>query len=134
MNAAGELGAVGAELAAARLRDPDLSVRLAAARALIAAAPARSDEARGVLTAALDTPLALDAADELQRLGDARGRDTLAAAARAPATATRRLAVALLAASAPASLLAAALCDADAVVRLTAARGLLRRALRPYLL
>jgi HEAT repeat protein len=134
MNAAGELGRAGATLAAAHLRDPDLDVRLAAARALLAGTPSRADEARRVLSAALSTPRALDVADELARLGDPRGRAVLAEAARSSDGARRRAALVALASLSPEPAeLAGALGDADARVRLTAARAILRRALRPYL-
>jgi HEAT repeat protein len=130
MNAAGQLGLAGATLARPLLRDPELAVRLAAARALVHLG--HLEEARQVLLAALTTPLALDAADELARLGDPRGTSPLDAAARAADSATRRLAVALLAplpGSEPA--LTHALADSDFEVRLTAAEALLRRALGP---
>ncbi|HEX6835598.1 MAG TPA: HEAT repeat domain-containing protein, partial [Polyangia bacterium] len=78
MNAAGELGADGYALATAHLRDPDLDVRLAAARAVIAAGP--HEPAIAPLVGALATPRRLDAADELARLGDQRGFSTLEAA------------------------------------------------------
>jgi HEAT repeat protein len=128
MNAAGELGAAGADVAATLLRDRDLEVRLAAARALCHAG--RPAAALPVLAAALATPLALDAADELARAGDDRGARALTAAAQGGDAGTRRAAIALLAPlpSATAAL-THALGDGDARVRLTAAAALLRRTL-----
>jgi HEAT repeat protein len=129
MNAAGELGADGAALAQAHLRDPDLDVRLAAARAVIAGG--QRNAALPILVAALATPRRLDAADELARLGDARGVDALRASARAADTDERHLAILLLAPlPAGKGTLIAALSDRDAAVRLDAAGALLRRLFR----
>ncbi|HUS63241.1 MAG TPA: hypothetical protein VMZ28_01820 [Kofleriaceae bacterium] len=130
MNAAGELGDAGAAIALPLLRDPDLAVRLSAARAMIHAG--HPDPARPVLLAALHTPFALDAADELARLGDPRGRAHLDAALASDDVAVRRRAL-QLAAPLPASLpaLAHALDDSDATIRLAAAETLLRRAFPP---
>jgi hypothetical protein len=83
--------------------------------------------------AALATPLALDAADELARAGEAEGRQVLESAARHPDAAVRRRALARLALLSPATPLVRALDDADASVRLSAAVAILRRALRSYL-
>ncbi|HZS38079.1 MAG TPA: HEAT repeat domain-containing protein [Polyangia bacterium] len=132
MNAAGELGEPAAALISRGLRDPDLEVRLAAARALIAAGHAA--QARPVLVGALDTPYALDAADELARIGDPLGQNRLHAAAASPDAATRRAALALIA-PLPGALpsLTHGLADADPLARLTCAESLLRRAFRPYL-
>lgn len=130
MNAAGELGAAGAELALAHLGDAELDVRLAAARATVSTG--RHDAAVPVLVAALATARRLDAADELARLGDARGLAALQAAARSADAVERRAAIALLAplpAGEPA--LVAALDDGDTTVRLQAAGELLRRCFRP---
>ena len=95
MNAAGELGRAGNVLAAAHLSDPDLDVRLAAARAVIATGD--HDTALPALVGALATPRRLDAADELARLGDPRGLGILRAAARAKDAHERRIALAALA-------------------------------------
>jgi HEAT repeat protein len=125
MNAAGELGSAGAELALSLLRDPDLEVRLAAARAL--AHGDRSAAALPVLLSALGTPYDLDAADELARLGDARGRAHLHKIFDSD-VARRNSALAMLAplpGSTP--LLERALADRDGQVRLTAAETVLRR-------
>ncbi|MDB4965347.1 MAG: hypothetical protein JWN44_1036, partial [Myxococcales bacterium] len=129
MNAAGELGSDGAELARAHLRDPDLDVRLAAARATLAGGG--RDAALLVLVAALGTPRRLDAADELARVGDARGLDALRTAARSSDRDERRLAVLLLA-PLPAGhdTVIDALADADATVRLDAAGAILRHIFR----
>lgn len=129
MNAAGELGARGAELALAHLRDGDVDVRLAAARA--AATVGRHEAAIPVLVSALSTARKLDAADELARLGDARGFGVLRAFARSHDAGERRAALALLAPlPGSADTLAAALDDGDARVRLLAAGELLRRLFR----
>jgi HEAT repeat protein len=129
MNAAGELGEAGGALASAHLRDPDLDVRLAAARAL--ASTKKGELAVPTLVGALDTPRRLDAADELARLGDARGVAELKAATRSPDAAVRRVALALVG-TLPAGrdALIAALEDPDAEVRLDAAGALLTRLLR----
>jgi len=129
MNAAGELGRDGQALAQAHLRDADVDVRLAAARAVIATG--RPDLALPALVGALSTPRRLDAADELARLGDARGVSALQASAHAPDAVERRIALAILA-PLPAGhdTLVAALGDADAAIRLDAAGALLRRLLR----
>ncbi len=129
MNAAGELGAPAARVVLPLLRDPDLEVRLAAARA--AAQLGHPAEAMRVFVAALDTPWGLDAADELARLGDERGRARLRAAAASADAAVRARAVALwapLPGATPA--LAHALADRDARVRLTAAESLYRKTFR----
>jgi len=129
MNAAGELGPQGCALALAHLSDPDVDVRLAAARA--AAAGGRHDRALPVLVSALETPRRLDAADELARLGDPRGLGVLQSAARSPDVRERRTALALLAPlSDGRAALVAALGDGDAGIRLDAAGALLRRLLR----
>jgi HEAT repeat protein len=125
LNAAGELGAAGAELALPLLRDPDLEVRLAAARAL--AHTDRASVALPVLLSALGTTYDLDAADELARLGDARGRAHLQKVFDHDAQ-RRNTALSMLAplpGSTP--LLERALQDADGRVRLTAAETVLRR-------
>jgi HEAT repeat protein len=129
MNAAGELGDAGGALAASHLRDPDLEVRLAAARAL--STTRKGELAVPTLVGALATPRRLDAADELARLGDARGVAELKVAARAPDPRVRRVALALLG-TLPAGhdALVAALHDPDPTVRLDAAGALLRRLLR----
>jgi HEAT repeat protein len=129
MNAAGELGRIGNALAQAHLGDPDVDVRLAAARAAIATGP--HDVALPALLSALSTPRRLDAADELARLGDARGLAALQTAARAHDAAERRAAVRLLS-PLPAGhdALVAALGDGDADIRLDAAGALLRRLFR----
>ena len=133
MNAAGELRERGRALALAHLGDGDLEVRLAAARALLASG-GDSGRARSVFRAALATPFRLEAADELARLGDAEGRRAVAFATHDADATIRRSAVASLGALSPeAPELGEALADRDAAVRLTAARTLLRRALRPYL-
>lgn len=129
MNAAGELGRAGADVAAEHLRDSELDVRLAAARAVVAAG--RPQAALPTLLGALSTPRRLDAADELARLGDARGVDVLVATAKAQDAAQRRAAVALLAPlPAGRDVVVAALGDPDEGVRLTAAGELLRRMFR----
>ena len=129
MNAAGELGRDGNALATAHLRDADVDVRLAAARAVIATGP--RDAALPALVSALSTPRRLDAADELARLGDARGLAALQASARAADPIERRIALALLAPlPAARDALVAALGDADADIRLDAAGALLRRIFR----
>jgi HEAT repeat protein len=135
MNAAGELGAAGLAPARAALRDPAPEVRLAAASVL-----SRSDDAgalaaaRAALVSALSTPLGLEAAAELTRLGDARGAAALDAGARAADPSLRRRAIALLGSVAGSTEpLRRALADADAGVRLGAAEALLRRALQPQL-
>ena len=136
MNAAGELGPAGAALALPLLRDPDREVRFAAARALIAAGQPAA--ALPFLIAAVSTqpalPFALDAADELARLGNPLGRATLERALGSADAFERRRAVSLLA-PLPGSLLLLehALADIDPDVRLSAAESLLRRAYRPYL-
>jgi HEAT repeat protein len=129
MNAAGELGAPALRVVLPLLRDVDLEVRLAAARA--AAQLGRAGDATRVFAAALDTPSGLDAADELARLGDERGRARLRAAVRAPDARVRAHALALYA-PLPGSLpsLAHALADADAGVRLIAADAILRKSFR----
>ncbi|MGZ3429072.1 MAG: HEAT repeat domain-containing protein [Polyangia bacterium] len=129
MNAAGELGSDGYTLAATHLRDADVDVRLAAARAVIATG--RHDAALPALVSALATPRRLDAADELARLGDARGVVELQASARSKDAAERRVALTMLA-PLPAGhdALVAALGDTDAEIRLDAAGALLRRLLR----
>lgn len=129
MNAAGELGRPGNALALEHLRDPDVDVRLAAARAVIATGS--HEPALPALVSALATPRRLDAADELARLGDARGLQALERAARAPDPQLRRAAIALLA-PLPDSrdTLVAALHDDDLDIRLDAAGALLRRQLR----
>jgi HEAT repeat protein len=133
MNAAGELGDGGRALIRGHLGDADLEVRLAAARALLSSGGAE-DAARKILRSALGTDRKLDAADELARLGDGEGRRALAEAARANDPLMRRAAIASLGALSPEPPeLASALRDGDFRVRLTAARALLRRALRPYL-
>jgi HEAT repeat protein len=129
MNAAGELGRDGYTLASAHLRDADVDVRLAAARAVIATG--RHDAALPTLVGALSTPRRLDAADELARLGDARGVTELQASARAKDPVERRVALAMLAPlPAGRDALVAALTDADSEIRLDAAGALLRRLLR----
>ncbi len=129
MNAAGELGRQGYALALAHLADPDLDVRLAAARA--ATATGRHDEALPVLVSALDGPRRLDADDELARLGVVRGLGVLQSAARSPDARDRRAALSLLAPlSAGRDALVAALADPDAEIRLDAAGALLRRLMR----
>jgi len=132
MNAAGELGEAGVPLAQPRLRDPDLGVRLDAARALVHAG--HPELALPSLVSALDTPLSLDAADELARLGDARGRDRLESTALSGDPQARAHALSLLA-PLPHSFatLTHALTDGDRSVRLTAAEALLRRAYHKYL-
>lgn len=133
MNAAGELGDEGRALIRAHLADADLEVRLAAARALLSSGGAE-EAARKILRSALGTDHRLDAADELARLGDSEGRRTLVEAARANDAAIRRAAIASLGALSPEPPeLSSALRDGDFRVRLTAARALLRRSLRPYL-
>lgn len=129
MNAAGELGRPGNALALAHLRDPDVDVRLAAARAVIATGS--HEPALPALLSALSTPRRLDAADELARLGDARGLQALERAARASDPQLRRVAIALLA-PLPDSrdTLVAALHDDDLDIRLDAAGALLRRQFR----
>jgi HEAT repeat protein len=129
MNAAGELGADGYALATAHLRDPDLDVRLAAARAVIAAGP--HEPAIAPLVGALSTPRRLDAADELARLGDQRGFAALEAAARSTDARERRTALALLAPLPVGDdVLAGALRDHDVDIRLDAAGAILRRMFR----
>ena len=129
MNAAGELGHDGCALAMAHLGDPEVEVRLAAARAIIATG--RHDAAVPTLVAALSTARRLDAADELARLGDARGLSALQASARAGDAGERRVALALLAPLAAGhDALVAALDDSDPEIRLDAAGALLRRLLR----
>lgn len=129
MNAAGELGRDGNALATAHLRDPDVDVRLAAARAVIATGP--HDAALPTLVSALSTPRRLDAADELARLGDPRGLGALQASARAADARERRIALAMLAPLPSArDTLVAALGDSDADIRLDAAGALLRRLFR----
>jgi HEAT repeat protein len=133
MNAAGELGDAGAPLAGAALADRDLEVRLAAASAL--AALGHPDQARPTLAAlSTETPpaqaprLRLDAADELARLGDARGVAFLSAAVRAPDPHTRQAALARFGLyPAGAGALVSALADPQLSVRLTAAEILLLR-------
>jgi HEAT repeat protein len=129
MNAAGELGRAGYTLAADHVRDADVDVRLAAARAIIATG--RHDSALPALVGALETPRRLDAADELARLGDSRGLLVLQTSAHAADPRERRAALALLA---PLPLgydsIVAALGDSDADVRLDAAGALLRRLFR----
>jgi HEAT repeat protein len=130
MNAAGELGSDGAALAVARLADADLDVRMAAARAAIAAG--RRDAAIATLVTALDGPRRLDAADELARLGDARGLAVLTTTASASADARARRAAVTLLTPLPSArpALVAAMDDADGSVRLAAAGALLRRFFR----
>jgi hypothetical protein len=104
-------------------------VRLAAARAVIATGP--RDAALPALVSALSTSRRLDAADELARLGDARGFAALEASARAADPSERRVALALLAPlPAGRDALVAALTDGDADIRLDAAGALLRRMFR----
>ncbi|HXU72882.1 MAG TPA: HEAT repeat domain-containing protein [Polyangia bacterium] len=129
MNAAGELGAAGYPLATAHLGDPDVDVRLAAARATIASG--HHDEALPALVGALGTARRLDAADELARLGDARGLTVLQTSARATDPQERRAAIMLLAPILEGrSTLETALGDADAEIRLDAAGALLRKMMR----
>ena len=129
MNAAGELGPDGYALATAHLGDADVDVRLAAARAVLATG--RHDAALPTLVSALSTPRRLDAADELARLGDARGITELRASVRAKDASERRQALAMLAPlPAGRDALVAALADADADIRLDAAGALLKRLLR----
>ncbi len=129
MNAAGELGSDGYPVALAHLRDPDLDVRLAAARAAIATG--HHEIALSTLAGALSTARRLDAADELARLGDARGLAVLQAAARSPDAGQRRAALAMLAPLPDSGdLLTAALADQDVEIRLDAAGALLRRLFR----
>jgi hypothetical protein len=81
-----------------------------------------------VLRAALGGPHALEAADELARLGDAQGRAVLDAELAASEPARRRVALAYLAPLPGArGLLERALADVDAEVRLSAAASVLRR-------
>ena len=129
MNAAGELGQDGYTLAAAHLSDAAVDVRLAAARAVIATG--RRDAALPTLVGALATPRRLDAADELARLGDARGLAELQASVRASDARERRVALSMLVPlPAGRDALVAALADGDAEIRLDAAGALLRRLLR----
>jgi HEAT repeat protein len=133
MNAAGELGDEGRDLIRAHLEDAGLEVRLAAARALLSSG-GDAEAARKILRAALATPREIDAADELARLGDDEGRRVLSNAARNNDPQLRRAAIASLGALSPEPPeLASALRDVDFRVRLSAARALLRRSLRPYL-
>ena len=129
MNAAGELGRDGNALATAHLRDPDVDVRLAAARAVIATGP--RDAALPALLSALSTSRRLDAADELARLGDTRGFAALQSSARSSDPIERRIALSLLAPLPDGrDALVAALDDRDADIRLDAAGALLRRMFR----
>jgi len=129
MNAAGELGRDGNALATAHLRDPDVDVRLAAARAVIATGP--RDAALPALVSALSTSRRLDAADELARLGDTRGFAALQSSARSSDPIERRIALSLLAPLPDGrDALVAALDDRDADIRLDAAGALLRRMFR----
>lgn len=129
MNAAGELGRDGNALATAHLSDPDVDVRLAAARAVIATGP--HEPALPALVSALSTSRRLDAADELARLGDVRGLRSLEAAARSGDVRQRRAAIALLSPLPDGhDSLVAALHDDDTEIRLDAAGALLRRLFR----
>jgi len=138
MNAAGELGADGATLAAPLCRDPDLGVRLAAARAALHAredresrrAPEPPTACLTALRGALDGPRAIEAAEELARRGDAPARALLRAlVTRAGADVTARRAALSTVATWPDGelLLVAALADDEPLVRLPAAAALLRR-------
>jgi hypothetical protein len=141
MNAAGELGEAGGALAARLFTDAELGVRLAAARAVVHAynatgAGAHSANARHpaveaalrVFADALVGERRLEAADELARLGDPRGRAVLDAEA-SDKDAGRRVESLRLLATLPDTLprFALALDDPDFDVRLIAAESILRR-------
>lgn len=122
VQAAGSLGDAALPLVRTALHDPDLDVRLAAARIL-----ARRGDHDGMMLLAA-TP-SLDAAYDLAQLGDARGTERLLAAAQSSDAAERARAIALLA-PLPSSLptLQRALDDPDRAIALTAAGALLRKA------
>jgi HEAT repeat protein len=138
MNAAGELGPDGVQLAIPLCRDPDVAVRLAAARAALHARDERDarrtpEAPTACLTAlagALDGPRAIEAAEELSRRGDGRAHDlvgTLVTKTGGDVSA-RRAAVTVVSTWPDGErLLVAALADDEPLVRLPAAAALLRR-------
>lgn len=118
--------------ARARMTDPEVGVRLAAARALIAAGDRAG--ARPILEQALTTDAALSAATDLARLGDARGLATLSDATRdAKVTPEQRAQAAAAHATARRVTpgLVAALADPNGLVRVEAAAVLVTLAKPP---
>jgi HEAT repeat protein len=114
------------------IADPDVGVRLAAARVMIAAGDQVG--ALGVLEQALATESAVSAATDLARIGDKRGLDTLSNATRdAKATPDQRAQAASAHATARRVTpgLVAALADANGVVRVEAAAVLVELAKEP---
>lgn len=129
LNAAAELAPreQAVALVAPLARDPEPAVRLAAARALERLG--RGRDAAAIWAEALawpDEALRLQAAADLMRAGDPRGRAALEALATTASPATRRQAVASLAAARePTDGAIAALADENGLVRVAAALTLL---------
>jgi HEAT repeat protein len=120
------LGATAAvERARALVGDPDVAVRLAAARLL--AYGKLVDEATPVLVAALDSDERLSAAADLAKLGDTRGTTLLSTAVLEPRKASERAKAALMHGSAHRITpgLVAALADQSGQVRVIAAYQLI---------